>query len=219
MDSHGRPTASRPQQMHVAGREQGAGPGPPGGPAAGGPDGRVEALLAERALDHRDGHGGGAVVVGGGDQPGRPPEEPGLGLRGDQQGDRPRPVGRARGHGPGLLGQVGGQLDELGREAGGGEGAHAGVLCCGRAGRTTGPGGRLASAGGRSRTPGPGTRAGPDRPQCEAGVAGGGVPVRHGNRGGCRQRRRLSSRCGPQRRLYQIETIPCCSGCLINRVN
>src|SRR4029453_2981353 len=45
----------------------------------------------------------------------------------------------------------------------------------------TGPGGRLASTGGRSRAPGPGTRAGPLQPRGEAGVAAqGGVPVRHG---------------------------------------
>ena len=218
MDGHGGPVGGRAEQVDVPGREQGAGPGPPGGPAAGGPDGGVEALLAERALDHRDGHRGGPVVMGGGDQPGRPPKEPGLGLRGDEQRDRPRPVARLR-NGLGLQCQVGGQLEELGRKAGGAEGAHAGVLCCGREGRTTGPSGRLASAGGRSRTPGPGTRAGPDQPRGEARGAVGGVPVRHGNPGGCRQRRRLSSRCAPDGRLYQIETIPCCCGCLINRVD
>ena len=143
MDGHGRPVAGRPQQVHVTGREHGGGPGPPGGPAAGGPDGRVEALLAERAVDHRDGHGGAAVVVGRGDQAGRPPEEPGLGLRGDQQWDRPGPVGRPGGGGRGLQGQVDGEPDQLGRKVGGGEGAHAGVLCYGG-----GKDGRPARAGG-----------------------------------------------------------------------
>jgi hypothetical protein len=48
------------------------------------------------------------------------------------------------------------------------------------------PGWRLASAGGVSRAPGPGTRAGPLQPRGEAGVAAqGGVRMRHGNAGGC----------------------------------
>jgi hypothetical protein len=83
----------------------------------------------------------------------------------------------------------------------------------------TGPGGRLASVGGRSRAPGPGTRAGPLQPRREAGVAAqGGVPVRHGNAGGCRAGRPLSRRHGRGSRLYRIATIPCRSGCRINPV-
>jgi hypothetical protein len=230
----------------VAAREQGAGPGPPGGPAAGGPDGRVEALLAEAALDDRDRLGAPAMAVGRGDQAGGPGEQPGLDRRGDQQGHRPDalgrgcgqpedtfpPVGYPPGKGPHigrggfvrglvrglvrrlvsqLVHQADGQVDQGGlrpcggRGAGGVGGAHADVLWGGprrsggraAAGLTpggerdswVGPGGRLASAGGRSRAPGPGTRAGPLQPRGEAGVVAlGGVPVRHGKAGGCRYR-------------------------------
>jgi hypothetical protein len=92
VDGHGRPVAGGAEQVHVAGREEGAGPGPPGGPAAGGPDGQVEALLAEAAIDHGDGHAGPAVVVGWRYQPGRPRQQPGLDLGRDQQRNRPGPV-------------------------------------------------------------------------------------------------------------------------------
>jgi hypothetical protein len=221
-------------------REQGAGPGRPGGPAPGGPDGRVQALLAEAALDHRQGLDGPTVPVDRGDQPGRPAGQPGLDLGGGEQGDRPRMVGRD-GLVRGLGGEADGQVDQGGlRPSGGGRvagvgGAHADVLCGGpgawaavrqrvdagrRQGVAVGPGGRLASAGGRSRAPGPGTRAGPLQPRGEAGVAAlGGVPVRHGKRGGCRRRRRLSSRQAGRTRLYRIATIPCCSGCQIDLVD
>ena len=216
----------------MAGREQGAGPGLPGGPAPGGPDGRVQALLAERPVDDGEGRAGPAVPVRPGDQPGRPAEQPRLDLRGDQERDRPRPVGRRVGRGP-----VGNPARKLDGELDGVEEAHAGPLggrpalagSCGshedagrRAGLGTGPGGRLASAGG-SRAPGPGTRAGPLQPRGEAGVAVqgalGGVPVRHGKARGCRFRPRLSSLTRPSGRLYRIATIPCCCGCRIDPVD
>jgi hypothetical protein len=128
VDGHGRPVSGRPEQVDVARREHCGGAGPPGGPAAGGPDGRVEALLAECALDDGDGDGVAVVAMGGCDQPGRPAEQPGLGLRGDQQRDRPGPVGGRVGEGHGLGGQVGGEPGEPGRNGNGTEGAHAGVL-------------------------------------------------------------------------------------------
>ena len=85
----------------MACREEGAGPGPPGGPPPSGPDGRVEALLAEVALDHRDGNGRAAVVVGRRHQPRRPPKQPGLDLRRDKQRHRPGRVVRGGGR-PGV---------------------------------------------------------------------------------------------------------------------
>jgi len=192
----------------VPGREQGTGPGLPGGPAPGGPDGRVQALLAERPLDDGEGGPGPTVAVGRGDQPGRPAEQPRLDLRGHEQRDRPGPVERRVGRRP-----VGDPARKLDGEVDGVQGAHAGSFwvddpalegSCGSPGRTpgggrdsgTGPGGRLASAG-ASRAPGPGTRAGPLQPRGEAGVAVqgalGGVPVRHAKARGCRSRPRLSS--------------------------
>ena len=242
----------------MPGREQGGRPRLPGRPAAGGPDGHVQALLAERPLDDREGRAGPAVGVGRRGEPGRPAEQPRLGLGADEEGHRPGPVGGAcgqpddpragfgypPGRGPNSGGwgcgvpasggcgcgvPAGDSARELGGEAGqprlrpggggwgsdGVEGAHAGPLggwrrSGGRAAaaerrvesRTRDrPGGRLASAGGRSRTPGPGTRAGPLRPRGEAGVAVqgalGGVPVRHGRREGAAPRARCQARPGP----------------------
>ena len=157
MHGHGRPVAGRPQQVDVAGREQGAGPGLPGGPAPGGPDGRVQALLTERPLDDGERRPGPAVPVGRGDEPGRPAEQPRLDLRGDQERDRPGPVGRGCGQpgdAPALVGyppsqgpraswgglrrdpgrELDGEVDQLGLRPGGGwsangiERAHAGPL-------------------------------------------------------------------------------------------
>jgi hypothetical protein len=228
MDGHGGPVGGRAEQVDMPGREQGAGPGPPGGAAAGGPDGRVEALLAEGPLHHRDGLGAAAMVVDGRDQPRRPAHQPGLHLRGHEQRHRPAmrfDLGPGRASRYRLGCQAGGQLDQLGPRPGGRGGGwavcdsgrgHADVLVVstgarrvGRRTRRNGPGGRLASAGGQSRAPGPGTRAGPLQPRGEAGVAGqGGVPVRHGKAGGCRPGRRLSSRYAASSRLYRIATIP-----------
>jgi hypothetical protein len=182
----------------MPGREQRAGPGLPGGPPPGGPDGRVQALLAERPHDHGEGHGRVPVVVDGGDHPRRPADQPRLDARGHQQRHRPGRVGRGFEQ-SGLVREPGGQLDQLGiwpgwPGVGDVDGAHGSSFVRSRPAHgsaaapggekdsRTGPGGRLASTGGRSRAPGPGTRAGPLQPRGEAGVAAqGGVPVRHGN--------------------------------------
>jgi len=107
----------------MPGREQGARPFLPGGPPARGPDGRVQALLAERPLDHGQGRAGPAVGVGCGDHPGGPAEQPRLDLGGDEERDRPGPVGREVGRGP-----VGDPARKLDGEVDGIQGAHRGVL-------------------------------------------------------------------------------------------
>jgi hypothetical protein len=81
----------------VPGREQGGRPRLPGRPAAGGPDGHVQALLAQRPFDDREGRAGPAVGVGCRGEPGWPAEQPRLGLGADEQGYRPGAVGRACG--------------------------------------------------------------------------------------------------------------------------
>jgi hypothetical protein len=78
----------------VPGREQGGRPRLPGRPAAGGPDGHVQALLAERPLHDREGRAGPAVRVGCRGEPGRPAEQPRLGLGADEERHRPGAVGR-----------------------------------------------------------------------------------------------------------------------------
>ena len=216
----------------MPGREQGTGAGPPGRPAAGHPDGRVQALLAERPLDHRHSHRGPAVAVGGRDQPDRPPEQPRLHLPGHQQRHRPRPVLRACGR---IGGEADGELDQLGRwpcgrgggrRADGIEGAHAGVLCVGPGGggwrrrrvgwRTRG----TARAGGSPQRVGGAGRRAPGQAQEPFGLG-----VRRGARA------RVAFRCGMARpkgavtraacqgrpvragHLYGIATIPWRCGC------
>lgn len=227
----------------MAGREQGGRAGLPGGAAAGGPDGGVEALLAEHALGDRERHRRTAMVVGRCDQPGGPAEQPGLDLRGAQERDRPCPVGRsASGVGPSGLGrQAGGQLDQPAhrprgcgghsRVTGGVDGAHGRPLRSWSGARAaqwprarrragdkipgTGPSGRLASAGGRSRAPGPGTRAGPVAPRGEAGAIQGGVPLRRHKPKGAVAARGVSRRRARGSRLYRIATISWRCGCRI----
>jgi hypothetical protein len=204
----------------MPGREQGAGPGLPGGPPTGGPDGRVEALLAEPPLDHGQGHGRVPVVVHGGDQPGRPADQPRLDARGHQQRDRPGWVGWAFEQ-AGLVGEPGGQLDELGiwpgwRGVGGVDGAHGTSLV--REGLADRPGRAARLSGWAEPGAGPGdTRRTPSA----SGRGGGRGPGRSGaawHRGGCRSTRRLSSRGALHRRLYRIATNSCRCGCRIGPV-
>jgi hypothetical protein len=115
VDRDGGPAAGGPEHVDVAGRERRRRPGPPGGPPAGGPDGRVEALLAERALHDGERHRRPAVVVGRCHLAGRPAEQPGLDLRGQQERDLPGARRSARlleAAGPELVGEPGGQLGE-----------------------------------------------------------------------------------------------------------
>jgi hypothetical protein len=79
----------------------------------------------------------------------------------------------------------------------------------------TGPSGRLASAGGQSRAPGPGTRAGPIAPRGGAGAIQGGVPVRHHKPEGCRRGPGVSSPRARESRLYRIATNSWRGGCRI----
>ena len=132
----------------MAGGKQGGGSGPPGGPPSGGPDGRVQALLAEAALDHRDGHGRTTVVVRGGDEPGGPAEQPGLDVGGDEEGDGPGRGGGDHG-GPGNalspLGRGCGRPEDasprVGYPPGKGPGGGRGGPCAGRGESWTGRGG------------------------------------------------------------------------------
>jgi hypothetical protein len=106
------PVAGGAEHVDVAGREHRRLPGPPGGPPAGGPDGRVQALLAERALHDRERDRRAAVVVGRRRLPGRPAEQPDLDVVGQQQRDLPGtrpPAGRVAG-GLDLAGDPGGLL-------------------------------------------------------------------------------------------------------------
>jgi hypothetical protein len=188
----------------MPGREQRAGPGLPGGPPTGGPDGRVQALLAEPPLDHGQGHGRAAMAVGAGDQPRGPVNQPRLDLRGDQERHQP-------GVGRGLVREIdrevdresGGQLDQLGvrprwcgsgRGTGGIDGAHADVLC----------GGPRRTAGGwprerrvECRTRGPARAGGSPQRVGGAGRRARGHaqdPFRLGVRRGSRPR--MAFRCG-----------------------
>jgi hypothetical protein len=172
----------------VVGWEHRGRPGPPGGPPAGGPDGRVEALLGERTLKDRERDRRPAVVVGRRHLPGRPAEQPGLDVRCQQERDLPgarRPAGRAA-SGLELAGEPGGQLGQAaGVERGWGHDvmwAHGHPL--GGSVRLAGPVPRCSPRRAGSRwAPGPGTRAGRLRPPVgdEVGVQGV-TRVRHDER-------------------------------------
>jgi hypothetical protein len=217
----------------MPGREQRAGPGLPGGPPTGGPDGRVQALLAEPPLDHGQGHGRVPVVVDGGDQPGWPADQPRLDVRGHQQRHRPGSVGRAFQQG-GLVREPGGQLDQLGIRpgwpgAGGVDGAHGSSFVYDPAAH----GG--AAAPGERRTRGPARAGGSPQRVGRAGRRAWGHaqdPFSLGVRRGSRPRafrcgmatRRVPFRPPPvkpralRRHLYRIATNPWRCGCRIGPV-
>ena len=225
VDRHGGTAAGRPEHVDVAGRERRRGPGPPGGPPAGGPDGRVEALLAERALHDGERHRRRAVVVGRRHLAGRPAEQPGLDLRGQQERDLPGARRSARcveAAGLELVGEPGGQLGEAaGLERGRGHDvmwAH-GILFGGSV-RLAGPVPRRSPQRAGSRmAPGPGTRAGRLRPPVGDEVTVQGVTrVRHDGRERSCSRTGMSSAVGVAA-LYRIATILCHYGCRTRRVD